>query len=112
MSPGANKIQVQTAKTIVSLASSLLQQYFENETFLEKVNEWCGDEVKMLNNLKALASEIIEEAKQQDFNFEKNRLLMKTLAETLTSNRNIMSFEFKESGLLEALELYLTYTPQ
>jgi hypothetical protein len=33
---------------------------------------------------------------------------MRTLAEILVSPRQIMSYEFKESGLLEALELYLT----
>lgn len=36
---------------------------------------------------------------------------MKSLAECLTSSRHIMSYEFKESGILEALELYLTRSP-
>jgi hypothetical protein len=36
---------------------------------------------------------------------------MKRLADCLTNNRHIMSYEFKESGILEALELYLTRSP-
>ena len=37
---------------------------------------------------------------------------MKQLAECLTSKRHIMNYEFKESGLLEALELFLAHSPK
>jgi hypothetical protein len=33
---------------------------------------------------------------------------MKQLAECLTNKRNIMNYEFKQSGLLEAISLFLT----
>ena len=36
---------------------------------------------------------------------------MKQLQAYLTSNRNIMLYEFKETGLLEALTIYLTCSP-
>ena len=37
---------------------------------------------------------------------------MKQLQTYLTSNRNIMLYEFKETGILEALTIYLTCTPK
>ncbi len=37
---------------------------------------------------------------------------MKLLAECLTNKRNIMNYEFKQSGLLEAISLFLTQSPK
>jgi hypothetical protein len=37
---------------------------------------------------------------------------MKGLSEELTQKRSLMSFELKESGLLEALMMYLTLSPK
>ncbi len=66
-----------------------------------------------MEKLKTLAQDIIEEGKQEVFDFERNVTLMKRLRDALTkSTRAIMSYELKESGLLEALKLYLTMTSQ
>jgi hypothetical protein len=66
-----------------------------------------------LEKLKTLAQDIIEEGKQEVFDFERNVTLMKRLRDALTkSTRAIMSYELKESGLLEALKLFLTMTSQ
>ena len=62
--------------------------------------------------LKNLSKDIIEEAKSEVFNFERIKNLIKQVAECLTSKRHIMTYEFKESGLLEALELLLTHSPK
>lgn len=50
--------------------------------------------------LKNLSKDIIEEAKTEVFNFERIKALMKQLAEVLTNKRQVMNYEFKESGLL------------
>lgn len=64
-----------------------------------------------MEKLKALANDIIEEGKQEVFEFQRNVSLMKRLQNALTkSQRSMMSYELKESGLLEALKLYLTMT--
>ncbi len=66
-----------------------------------------------MEKLKTLAQDIIEEGKQEVFDFERNVTLMKRLRDALTkSTRAIMSYELKESGLLEALKLFLTMTSQ
>jgi hypothetical protein len=63
--------------------------------------------------LKELATQIIEESKKTEFDFETNRKLLSELAEALTKKgKAMMGYEFKESGLLEALKLYLTMTPK
>lgn len=54
----------------------------------------------MITLLKNLAKDITEEAKSENFNIDKIKVLMKQLSDILTSKRQIMSFEFKESGLL------------
>jgi hypothetical protein len=95
----------------VALTDNLIKSYFENEEFNMKLNEWYGEEFKIINMLKNLARDIIEEAKSDIFNFERTRNLLKQLADCLTSKRHIMIYEFKESGLLEALELLLTHSP-
>ena len=65
----------------------------------------------MLGALRGLAERIKDEATKIVFDMQAVKALMKELTESLTSKKNIMCYEFKESGLLEALNLYLTYTP-
>ena len=62
--------------------------------------------------LKQLSADLIEEAKNSYFDFAKNRDIMKALAEALTKYKALLSFELKESGLLEALRMYLTMSPK
>jgi hypothetical protein len=65
-SPGATLVQtrsqVKTAKQLLGLAESLRASYFENQEFLKKINEGTGgDDLQVMNNLKQLAADIIEE---------------------------------------------------
>ena len=105
------KQQVQQGKTILKLASQLLTENFENTEFLNKIYEASGEEVQMMNTLKQLAIDLTEESKRATFDFARNRDLMKCLAEALTKQKALMSYELKESGLLDALKNYLTKTP-
>lgn len=66
----------------------------------------------MLSKLKKLVEELLQEAKRQEFDFARNRELLEALAAQLTKPRSLMSYELKESGLLEALKMYLTMTPR
>lgn len=52
---------------------------------MNNINEICGEEFQILNKLKNLSQEIIEESKQEEFNFEKNKKMIKSLADCLTS---------------------------
>jgi len=54
-----------------------MQRFFENEEFSQKLNEWYGEEFKMINMLKNLSKDIIEEAKSEVFNFERIKNLIK-----------------------------------
>jgi len=36
-----------------------MTDYFENEEFLAKLNEWYGEEFKLINMLKNLARDIV-----------------------------------------------------
>ncbi len=66
-----------------------------------------------MTHLKELATGLIEEAKKKEFDFQANQKLLKALANALTkSGKSMMSYELKESGLLEAIKVYLTMTPQ
>jgi hypothetical protein len=66
----------------------------------------------MMSKLKKIAGDLIEEAKCASFDFAKNRDLLKTLADVLTKSKSLMSYELKESGILDALKMYLTMTPK
>lgn len=48
-----------------------MSEYFENEEFSAKLNEWYGEEFKVISMLKNLAKDIVQEAKQEAFSFEK-----------------------------------------
>ena len=56
-----------------------------------------------MQKLKKVAYDILEEAKCEEFRYDKNKKIIKDMVECLTSQRHIMTYEFKESGLLEAL---------
>jgi len=62
--------------------------------------------------MKVLAVKIKEEAMQESYNESSFKDLMSKLAMCLANKRHVMSFEFKESGLLQALEYLLTHTPR
>lgn len=58
-----NKNVVESAKKVLSLAGPLMTDYFENEQFSAKLNEWYGEEFKVISMLKSLAKDIVQEAK-------------------------------------------------
>lgn len=58
-----NKNVVESAKKVLSLAEPLMNDYFENEQFSAKLNEWYGEEFKVISMLKSLAKDIVQEAK-------------------------------------------------
>jgi hypothetical protein len=93
------------------MATTLREHFFENEEFLKNISS--GDDMMNLNKLKTLAAGLIEEAKKKEFDFEANRKLLTEFSQALTkTGSNMMGYEFKESGLLEALKMYLTMSPQ
>lgn len=98
-------------KSITNLAETLCTRYFDNEDFLKSINEHCEEEFLMMKNLKLFADQLKEVACRTQYDHELIKSLMKQLALYLTNQRHIMVYEFKQSGLLEALELFLTYTP-
>lgn len=92
------------------MATNLRQNFLENEEFLKSISS--GDDLMNLNKLKQLAANLIEEAKKKEFDFEANRNLLVEFAQAMTkSGQSMMGYEFKESGLLEALKMYLTLSP-
>ena len=62
--------------------------------------------------MKKIADDLVEEAKLGKFDFEKNRELVETIADLLTKDKPLLSYEIKESGLLDSLNVYLTMTPK
>ena len=95
---------------MVAMAVSLREKYFENEEFLKSITS--GEDIMNMKRLKELANGLIEEAKRNEFDFEGNRKLLGELAQALTkSGQSLMGYELKESGLLEALKMYLTMSP-
>jgi len=95
---------------VVAMAVSLREKYFDNEEFLKSITS--GEDVMSMNRLKELAAGMIAEAKKSEFDFEANRKLLVELAQALTkSGQSMMGYELKESGLLEALKMYLTMSP-
>ena len=100
MQQQVDKSKVELFKQIIAIAQPLSEMYFQNEEFNGKLQEWYGEEFKMIALLSNLAKDITEEAKSETFSIKKMKVLMKQLSEILTSKRQIMSFEFKESGLL------------
>ena len=69
-----NKVQVKQAQSVVSMALSLREKYFENEEFLKSITS--GDDLMNMTKLKQLAAGLIEEAKKKEFDFDANRKLL------------------------------------
>lgn len=78
---------------------------------MQKIYSSCGDEFQTLSQLETLAQEIVDEAKKYEFDFERNKDLLNKVALLITKERHVRSFEFRQSGLLEALQLYLSQSP-
>lgn len=64
-----------------------------------------------MKHFESLANDFLKESMQASFNEEQATSLIKRLAEILTSKYGIVTFEFQQSGLLKALEVYLTKSP-
>ena len=107
-----SRLQIQTGKSIVSLAELLQKDFFANQSFLDGIYAKAGDELKTLQDLKKLAEELITEAKSRQFEFERNSQLVHKVGDMLTREKPLLSYEIKESGILDALNAYLTMTPK
>lgn len=64
-----------------------------------------------MNKFKALAREILDEACSAIFECSKTQILMEKLVEYLTASQGMTSFEFYQSGILQALEIFFTKSP-
>lgn len=60
-----SRLQIQTGKSIVSLAELLQRDFFANQSFLDGIYAKAGNELKILKDLKQLAEELIAEAKSR-----------------------------------------------
>lgn len=107
-----SRLQIQTGKSIVSLAEVLLKDFFDNQSFLDGIYAKAGNELKILQDLKQLAEELIVEAKSRQFEFDRNSQLIQQVGDILTREKPLLSYEIKESGILDALTAYLTMTPK
>ena len=58
-----------------------------------------------------MASEIVDESCSSVFNCSKTYSLMERLTDALVQANGMTSFEFEQSGILEALEIFLTKAP-
>lgn len=80
---------------------------------MTRIRSLNTDDLETLSLLKKLSSDLLDEARSLNaFNLESNLKLMKTLASHLTKPQTLLSYELKESGLLDALKVYLTMTPR
>mmetsp|Transcript_39169 Transcript_39169/g.37535 ORF Transcript_39169/g.37535 Transcript_39169/m.37535 type:complete len:100 (+) Transcript_39169:1798-2097(+) len=76
------------------------------------MKEHCAEEFQLFNDMKVLSQKIMEEASCPHYNEDQFKDLMAKLVKCLSNNRRIMTYEFRESGLLHALECLLTRTPK
>ena len=65
----------------------------------------------MMHKLKELAREVLDEACSPVFNCSKTQSLMDRLTSMLTNKHGLTTFEFVQSGILHALEVFLTCAP-
>lgn len=75
------------------------------------MNDEHGDELSAVAKMKTLADEILDEAASSTFDCAKTQQLMSQLTQLLVGNHGITTFEFSQSGLLLALEIFLTKSP-
>ena len=64
----------------------------------------------MYAKFKKLADLILDEACSETFNCAATEGLMKQLTEYMMAAEGITNFEFRKSGILQALEIFLTKT--
>lgn len=93
---------------IGELATKISKDYFENNDFWAALKEKYPYSADMQANLKNLAIALIKEASDGVYNQEVTQTNMNTLAQALTTEHGITAFEFEHSGLLKALQVYLT----
>ena len=103
------------AKSIVALAKPMIEQYFENENFISQMA--ASSEGQNITNLKQLAQRLVDLAQSETFERETCKLVLEQLAKALTQKsqggkNGLMNYEFRESGLLEAIELFLSRSPK
>ena len=75
------------------------------------MSESHGEELHLLDKFKELACDILEEACSTNFDCQRVQALMERVTSALASSHSITSFEFVQSGVLKALEIFLTMAP-
>ena len=79
---------------------------------MNEIKESCSEEYHLLNDMKILSQKIMEESSNEFYNQDSFKDLMSKLILCLSNKRQVMSYEFKQSGLLRTLECLLTKTPK
>ena len=93
---------------IMKEATQLQEQFFENEIFLKEMNEKNDTEMTLMAKFTNLADAIMDAACSGVFDCEITQNLMNQFTDFMTNKQGITSFEFQQSGLLKALEIFLT----
>ena len=96
---------------IMKEAAQLQEQFFENDTFLKEMNETFSAEMALMDKFSNLADAIMDAACSGVFDCEITQNLMNGFTDMMTGPQGITSFEFQQSGLLKALEIFLTKSP-
>lgn len=92
-------------------STRIVEDFVKNEVFLKQVSDANGEEIQLATKFKELAREILDEACSSTFNCQKTQTLMEKLTECLTQAHGMTTFEFAQSGILQALEIFLTKAP-
>ena len=95
-------------KLLIEKASILNEKFFKNQSFLDEVASKCSQQVLYMDKFKKLAFQLLDEAINKDFNPNKTKNLMEELAAQFTDGIGMTTFEFQNSGLLQAIEIFLT----
>ena len=101
------------SQLITTASQTVVTDFLRNDEFLQQVRDAAEDdeELNISTKFKALAAEILDEACSSIFDCEKTQVLMEKLTTYLTDKNGITSFEFKQSGILQALEIFFTKAP-
>ena len=78
---------------------------------MRELGQTHGEELQLLNKFKELANDILDEACSAIFDCQRTQALIERLTTILTSGHNVTTFEFVQSGILRALEIFLTKSP-
>ena len=92
-------------------ATQLRKQYFENDIFLNQMAKTYEAEMKLMSRFTNLADALTDAACSNQFDCEITQNLMTEFTDIITGSMGITSFEFQTSGLLQALEVFLTKSP-